>query len=416
MDNLNKYFSQDKKGGIVWIKENTFFGFSDIVTWAGKGKLPFEKAAGKIDLVLTGPHSSAAIPMELKPFILENFTQRMQFDYSDVSTDAVAQRWAEIDEHVVYIRNPHSRLVFDQNRAPVENPEEQLRLIFKQVALKKAGQEASFSGIDSIRPVTFADHPVLKQPKNDAEWKHLIAIITTVAKKGSLAYASTRDKILETIFEKKCRLLHEIDLRAVNAMELHGACCLNVQCIHDTMNAKAFSDGAVSDKKPAENCLPKIATLSNRGDHNGEIRPDSSGGQLDHINLLTCTGHDLRTLKRAFQLSFGIQEKVLSDHLRLNFPYYGAWEVQKLGQVLKFMESHGQIAHGSGQGILSIKTGAYQSEFLREMLMGKINTKKIQTPGKTWPEPDTEHVDYLAQRFKKTYDILRCWNFNLAMP
>ncbi|HET7800155.1 MAG TPA: rhodanese-like domain-containing protein, partial [Humibacillus xanthopallidus] len=52
-------FEQDPPGGLVWIPEGTAFGFDDLVFYRGKGEVPFEEVAPRVDLILTGPHATA---------------------------------------------------------------------------------------------------------------------------------------------------------------------------------------------------------------------------------------------------------------------------------------------------------------------------------------------------------------------
>ena len=58
-------FEQDEPAGLVWVPAGASFGFDDLVHYRGKGEVPFAEVAGRIDLILTGPHATAALPREL---------------------------------------------------------------------------------------------------------------------------------------------------------------------------------------------------------------------------------------------------------------------------------------------------------------------------------------------------------------
>ena len=105
---------------IDWIPEGTRFGASEMTYFVGREERSVDDALADIDLIVTGPHASAAFPAELQPFVDVRLTKRLQYDFTDVSTSPVARRWAEIDPHVLYIEDPHPRAVRDANRAAQE--------------------------------------------------------------------------------------------------------------------------------------------------------------------------------------------------------------------------------------------------------------------------------------------------------
>ena len=162
---------------LAWIDAGTRFGFDDLVFWHGKGTVPFADIAAGIDTVVFGPHASAGFPAELRPHVDPALTRRKQHDYSDVITAAIGRAWVAADPHVAYVENPHSRLVLDPNRAPVENAGPGLRRFFAALARQRAGEKVSFAGIDTVRPITFAGEPVLREPTSEADWTSLIAIL-----------------------------------------------------------------------------------------------------------------------------------------------------------------------------------------------------------------------------------------------
>lgn len=403
---------QDAKAGVVWIKEGRRFCFDDIVTYSGKDAVAFANVAHKIDLILTGPHATAAFPGEMAPFIEASVTQRKQFDYSDVTTNAIARRWAEIDERVVYIENPHPRLVFDQNRPQPVDPEKDLREIFNRIRKNQAGAKIAYAGLDSVRPVTFANEPIIKEPKTDKQWKMLLSVLLNCAANGAFVYAKVRDEVINTVFEKKCACLYRLPIDKMTVTQFHSALRLQVQCFHDTMNARVYPDGAVGNiREPAER-LPRLVCFSNRGNAKGETKVNKDGSRLAASDLLTITADQLISIKRAYQAAFGIANEKLDDSITLNRPYYGGYEVQVLGSRLRAMARESVVKHKSGKKILSLTTGAYQAEYLRETLLGPENTAIISKPAAGWPDENPEHINELAEKLKAAYDILRLWGFH----
>jgi hypothetical protein len=124
------------------------FGFDDLVHYRGKGEVPFAEVAGRIDLVLTGPHATAALPRELEPFLEPGLTQRQQHDFSDMTTSDLCKRWVETDGHAVYVEFPHHRILFDPNRDWPADPEAGLREFFARRDAEARGESVSFNGVD----------------------------------------------------------------------------------------------------------------------------------------------------------------------------------------------------------------------------------------------------------------------------
>jgi len=403
---------QDTQAGVVWIKEGKRFSFEDLVTYSGKDTVAFADVAHKIDLILTGPHATAAFPSEIAPFIETSVTQRKQFDYSDVTTNAIARRWAEIDEHVVYIENPHPRLVFDQNRPQPLDPEKDLREIFNRIRRNQTGAKIAYAGVDSVRPVTFADELIIKEPETDKHWKMLLSTLLNCAANGAFVYAKVRDDVINTVIEKKGAYLHRLPIEKMTVSQLHSALRLQVQCFHDTMNARVYPDGAVGNIREPSERLPLLVCFSNRGNTKGEAKIKDDGSRLAASDVLTITADQLISIKRAYQAAFGIANEKLDDTIALNRPYYGGYEVQVLGSRLRAMARESVIKHKSGIKILSLTTGAYQAEYLRETLLGPENTEIISKPGTGWPDENPEHINDFAEKLKAAYDILRLWGFH----
>lgn len=404
---------QDEADGVVWVPEGRTFGFDDLVHFRGKGDVSFAEVAGRIDLILTGPHATAAIPRELEPFLESTLTERQQHDFSDVTTSDLCKLWAEVDERVVYVEFPHHRMLFDPNRDWPADPEGGLREFFVRHTAQTRGERVSFNGVDSIRPVSFSGVPFLRQPTEDGQWRRLMGAIDDLGRRGARVYARTRDEIIESVFEAKCANLHALDMDRATVSEFNSARTLHVQCVHDTMNATLGADGAVDQDKPRAEWLPRIVSLGNRGDARGEPRPPVGGGPLPAVDLPIIDGSQFRSLQRALALAFEVAQDRVEADLALNSPYLGAFECQAVGRLLRALEPSGIVRHRTQEKVLKIRTGAYQAEFRRETLMGARNTAYIRRPGTDWPGTDHDHHVDLTTRLSRAYDILRRWDFDV---
>lgn len=406
-------FEQDRPGGLVWVSEGKKFGFDDLVFHRGKGEVAFEDVAGNIDLVLTGPHATAALPRELEPFLEPGLTQRQQHDFSDMTTSDLCKLWAEVDEHVVYVEFPHHRMLFDPNRDWPVDPEGGLRAFFERRDAQVRGETVSYNGVDSIRPVSFSGVPFLRRPADDAEWRHLMAAIEDLGDRGARPYARVRDEVIARVFDAKCARLHSLDVDKVSVSQFNSARMLHVECVHDTMNATVGPDGAVDRDKPRADWLPRIVSLGNRGDDRGEPRPPVDGGTLPLVDVPTIDGRQFRGLQQALAFAFEVPHERIDDELALNSPYLGAFECQAVGRLLRGLEPQGVVRHHSQERVLRIRTGAYQAEFLRETLLGERNAADVRRPGTDWPETDRTHHADLTARLRRAYDILRRWDYDV---
>jgi hypothetical protein len=152
---------------IDWIPEGTQFGEREMAYFVGHGERDIDEVLAGIDLIVTGPHASAAFPAELQPFVDVRFTKRLQYDFTDVSTSPVARRWAELDPHVLYIEDPHPRAVRDANRARPADLIAGLREAFDRLDEDAPTKRPSLAGVDAVRPVTFGYLPVYTKPRTD---------------------------------------------------------------------------------------------------------------------------------------------------------------------------------------------------------------------------------------------------------
>ena len=351
---------------IDWIPAGQAFAFDDLVFWQGKGGAPFDAVAARIDTIVLGPHSSARFPAELQPFVDPALTRRKQYDYSDVITSSLGRAWTAADPGVVFVENPHSRLVLDPNREPPADVMPGLREFFVRLERQRAGEKVSFSGIDAVRPITFSGESVLRPPKNDAEWSALEKALTTARRLGPETYRSTCDRVIEAVLEA-CK---------------PGA-ALRVISLHDTMNTKMRADGAIVVERPAADRLPKLVNFGNKGDERGESGTDP----------LTIGAAEMRRIADAWAQGFGFNAITRIGAISLNSPYKGAFETVDYGAKLAAMNDP--------------RVGAVQVEFLREMLLGQHATARLQQPGTDWPEVDRKHLDGIVSALLAAGRLLR---------
>lgn len=139
-------------GAPVLIPAGTIFTPDDLTFYSDRESRTLDDAIAGADLLVSCPHSGSAIPEELAEFLAPEFTRRLQFDFTDMSTSAIVRRWAEIDPRIVYVENPHPRMIRDPNRAKPENLEASLREAFARVHEAGAGNKVDLTGVDAVRP------------------------------------------------------------------------------------------------------------------------------------------------------------------------------------------------------------------------------------------------------------------------
>lgn len=344
----------DDNTDLLWLDTGRRFGIEELVFWRGRGREPFEAAAGRIRTVVLGPHASAAFPAELQSFVSPALTRRKQLDYSDVLTSALGRAWAQADPTLVFVENPHSRLVMDPNRAQPTRPMEGLREFFARLARQRAGElGVSFAGIDAIRPITFAGEDVLLPPSDEAGWTALAEALSLSRAAGPQAYGAAVEQVIALV-------------RGSRAAQGRG---LVVISLHDTMNTKMRADGAINIERPPADRLPNWVNFGNLGDEHGE-------GEV-----LSIPAAQLRRMATAWARTLGAAPGEIS----LNRPYKGAHETLVWGQAL---------AGQSG-------SGAVQVEFRREALLGPAATAYLQQPGADWPTGLDERLDDIAGKLAR---------------
>lgn len=349
---------------LAWIPAGRRFGFDDLVFWPGKPAVPFDAVVSQIDTIVLGPHASAAFPEELRPFVAPALTRRKQFDFSDVITAAVGRAWVAADPHVVYVENPHSRLVMDPNRAPVDDAGPGLVAFYDHLARQRAGEAIGFGGVDTVRPVTFSGEDVLPRPATEDGLRALVTTLNACAKAGPLAYAAIRDDLITRILAGRPAGRH-----------------LHVVSLHDTMNTQMQPDGAITRERPPADRLPLVANLGNRGDARGEQDKDP----------LSIPAAEARRIAAAYAQAWGVP--VDGGGVTLNVPYRGAQETILWGDRLRPL----------GQP----NVGIVQIEFLRETLLGPKVTAALHQPGTGWPDVDEAHLATVAERLAMVGRLLR---------
>lgn len=361
------------------------FAPEELVFYAHRGERSLDDALAEADLLVATPHAGSALPAELEPFLAPAFaaSARLRLDFTDIATRAVTRRWAEIDPRVVLVENPHPRLVRDPNRPRPADVRPQLAGAFARIraaAELDAGEVGgagvpSLSGIDAVRPITFAGLPALTPPVDDAGLDRLAEALREVGTRGADVYERTRDDLFDRLVAKKLR----------GATLKSGACFF--LSFHDTMNAVAAPDGAIAGERPAVARMPAVVALSNRGDPQGEARG------REPVTLWPAL---LRRLADAHRDAF---EAPAPEDVLLNRPFPGGYEVTRFGAACREL--------GAGMSGPGFVFGAVQAEFRREYLLGERAAARLATPGTDWPEPDPAQVDAVAQRLHNAWDAFR---------
>jgi N-formylglutamate amidohydrolase len=388
---------------IEWIPAGTRFGADDMVFFAGSDRRSLDDALADIDLVVTGPHASAAFPAEMQPFVDPSLTRRLQFDFTDVSTSPVARRWASIDPHVLYIENPHPRAVRDANRPRPDDVIGGITEAFERLVAAGEGAKPSLAGVDAVRPVTFGYLPVLRRPKSDGDWTDLAIALADAGSLGVDAYEALRDELIDRVIDAKLRRLADLDPRRTPLLDWNSATHLDVLSIHDTMNHTARPDGAICLERPVQDRLPDVVALSNRGDERGEVRTSDAAGRRGAIDVPTMSPARLRSIGSAYRQAFGAWE---ANDVGYNRPYLGGHETQIVGPRLREVEPLAVVRPDDGPA-RQLRMGAWQNEFAREFLLGAESTGVLMKPGSNWVGPPAGRVEWLADRLKAAHDLVR---------
>lgn len=351
---------------LLWLDAGRCFGTDDLVYWQGSGRQAFEAVASRIDTIVLGPHASAAFPAELRAFVSPALSLRKQCDFSDRVTDDLGRAWVEADPHVVYVRNPVSRLVFDPNRAPPADPMAGLREFHARLARQRAGEQVSFGGVDAVRPITFGGEDVLLEPASEDGWQALGAALADAAVRTVQAYRDCCDEVVRAVLAAR-----------------DAAAPLRVVSLHDTMNTRMRADGAIVVERLESERLPPWANLGNKGNEHGDAQDDP----------LTLDGAELRRIAAAWADALGLEGAARQAGILLNRPYKGAYETVHYGARLRALGRP--------------RVGALQVEFLREALLGPAAAAQLYAPGEDWPQTDIAHLAQVAGALARAGRALR---------
>ena len=370
-------------GAPVLIPAGTTFTPDAITFFTDKGTRTLEQAIAEADLLVSCPHSGDAVPEELAEFLAPEFTQRLQFDYSDRTTGPVVRAWAQIDPRIIYVENPHPRLLRDPNRPRPANLGAQLREAFNRVRDAGAWNKVDLTGVDTIRPVTFSFFPLLRVPDSDAELEAMVKAFESVAERGLGVYESTRNSIRNAMVAA-----------ASERVKNGGRAQVTTLSFHDTMNHTTTRDGAVKVLRAPADQLPDVVALSNRGDAQGNRRGE---------DVITMDPDALRALADCHRTGFDV---AFDADVALNTPYLGSQEIIASGERFRNLtDSTFTLESGTG----TVQLGAVQAEFLREYLLGPTATAGLQLPGTGWPDEDAEWTATLARHCMASWNEFRAW-------
>ncbi|CAE7784519.1 unnamed protein product, partial [Symbiodinium sp. CCMP2456] len=274
------------------------------------------------------------------------------YDFSDVITSPVGRAWAAADDRVVFVENPHSRVVADPNREQGADMEALLRQCFARL---RQDRGASLAGVDQVRPVTFSGEDVILEP-TEAAWPELMKALQTSAKLGPLAYEAAKDRVMELVLISR-----------------HARSPLTVIGFHDTNNWKMRADGALVVERPEKDRMPPFCNFGNQGDFVGNAKEGKS---------LLMPATEMRRVARAWAEAFdqAAEQDFLKpkdfaymEQVSFNRPYDGGHEVRDWARRLPTTETPPAI---------------FQVEFARSFLLGPKASKELREPDLSWPAVD----------------------------
>lgn len=348
------------------------FTAQEITVFADSEHRTLDEAIAEADVLVSCPHAGARIPEELVPFLSPALTRRLQYDFTDVATDAIVREWARNDRRIVAVINPHPRLVRDPNRARPTDIARDLTAAIERTRAAGPWKKVDLSGVDAIRPVTFSFFPILEVPRDDAELERLVRAFVEVGERGLGVYERTRDELTERFVSDKLRV---------------GGRFTRLS-FHDTMNTTTTREGAVSVARAPEDRLPAVVALSNRGDARGDERDPADPPTMDPERL--------RALAEAHRAGFRVEQP---DAVALNTPYLGSQEIRAAGARFR------ELADRAAEAALELD--AVQAEFLREYLLGPTAVDELHRPGTDWIREDPTHVREVAQACQRSWDLYR---------
>ena len=377
--------------------------------FVGRGERDLDEHLAEVDLIITGPHASAAFPAEMQPFVDTRLTKRLQYDFTDISTSPVTRRWAQIDPHVLYIEDPHPRAVRDANRP---GPTTSSRVCARRSPASTAGPEGrpSLQGVDAVRPVTFGYLPVLRKPQTDAEWDQLVDALDKAGALGIDEYERVRDDLIERVIEAKLRRLATLDPATCTVAEWSSATHLDVMSMHDTMNHTARPDGAVCLERQPEDRLPAVVALSNHGDANGELAPSDDATLREPVSRAVDAPRPPPHHRP--RLPDGLR-RLGSRRRRLQPPLHGRPRDRHHRAKLRASNRSPSCAHATASPAASASACGRTSSSASSSSDPKPPPRWPQ-PGTDWVLPPDDRVDWLAGRLRHAHDLVRSWGHALT--
>lgn len=347
----------DGQRELEWLPAGQGFAPEALVHWQGKVQgQPLETVLPGVHTVVLGPHAGVALPGELRPFIASGLSRRQQYDYADWNTGPLGRAWAAATPGLLFIENPHARLVQDPNRPPPSDPLAMLREFHARLARQRAGEPGiSFAGVDAVRPLSFAGAEFLPAPPDEAGWQALGRALAQCRRLGWAPYQAAVSEVLE----RRLALAPQRPLLLLS--------------LHDTMNTRMGPDGALDQARAPAERLPDWVNFGNLGDAHGE----APAGTAE--STLSLAPQRLRRIVAAWQQAL----QAPAGAFTLNTPYRGAYETQHWGALVRRRGAAG--------------SGALQLEFRRETLLGAEAVAWLRRPGRDWPPLDTAHLQRTAQ-------------------
>ncbi|MCV2393173.1 N-formylglutamate amidohydrolase [Actinotalea sp. M2MS4P-6] len=344
-----------------------------------------------VDVVVHDPHASVALPVELEEWLAPGLSDRRRIDFSDVASDALGRHWASLDPHVVYVRNPVNRLVLDPNRfRPVRSQlgGQLVEAVRRSRAALEQGTRPSLSGMDAVRPVTFAGWPVLDLDRVLADPETFLDVLDDAAGRTVDVYRATVREVIAQVLAAKRTMLAQVspaDLSAEDAVRLSG---LLVVGLHDTSAFTLTADDRLAVPKPVDDTLPTFVDFGTRGDSNADPGiPDGHGG----LEPTSMRPEAVRALRQCYVKAFGS-----ARGFTINDPYKGAEE------TVRFRDEYA-VPSRLSRPIVDV----VQLEWSRETLYGADGAAALTSPGTAWPEEAMAIDPSLAPRVVEAHDLWR---------
>ncbi|MCD9152918.1 hypothetical protein [Aeromicrobium duanguangcaii] len=108
---------------VAYITAGAVFDVADITFYADSRHRSLDEAIADAEVLVTCPDATASWPAELEPWVSPALTRRRQDDVASGRARLVARRWATIDPTVIYVENPHPRIVSHPDPSVLVSPD-----------------------------------------------------------------------------------------------------------------------------------------------------------------------------------------------------------------------------------------------------------------------------------------------------